>query len=65
MIAHAVGCPARTIRRELKRGWLLHRVAKYRVEERYSAGQEGYHAFEIGREAGERAVAGIPLPAYR
>jgi len=36
--------PERTIRREIERGWVLHRLERYRVEERYSAvrGQEVY-----------------------
>jgi len=37
---------ARTIRREINRGWVLHRTGKYTVESRYSAdrGQSVYEA---------------------
>jgi IS30 family transposase len=43
-IGMRIGRPARTIRREIKRGWVLHRTGKYTVQERYSAdrGQTGY-----------------------
>ena len=43
-IGESFGRPDRTIRRELKRGWVLHRLSQSRVEERYSAvrGQEIY-----------------------
>jgi IS30 family transposase len=36
-IGRRLGRPERTIRREIKRGWVLHRLEQYRVEERYSA----------------------------
>lgn len=32
-----LGRPARTIHREIRRGWVLHRTGKYTVQERYSA----------------------------
>lgn len=50
-IGKRLGRPARTIRREIKRGWVLHRIEKYRVQERYSAvrGQEGYERRMRGR----------------
>lgn len=32
-----LGRPARTVRRELQRGWVTHRTGKYTAEERYSA----------------------------
>lgn len=43
-IGERLGRPERTIRREVQRGWVLHRVERYRVEERYSAvrGQDVY-----------------------
>lgn len=37
LIGQRIGRPARTIRREIGRGWVLHRTGKYTVEERYSA----------------------------
>jgi IS30 family transposase len=37
--------PERTIRRELQRGWVLHRLSQYTVEERYSA-QRGQTIYE-------------------
>ena len=45
-IGNRLGRPARTIRREIPRGWVIHRISKYRVEERYSAdrGQTTYEA---------------------
>lgn len=36
-IGERIGRPARTVKRELERGWLVHRLERYRVEERYSA----------------------------
>ena len=36
-IGEKIGRPDRTIRREIKNGWVLHRVSYDRVEERYSA----------------------------
>jgi IS30 family transposase len=36
-IGRRLGRPPRTIRREIKRGWVLHRLERYRVQERYSA----------------------------
>lgn len=36
-IGRRLGRPARTIRREIRRGWVIHRLERYRVEERYSA----------------------------
>ncbi|MEE9368043.1 MAG: hypothetical protein V3V05_04160 [Pontiella sp.] len=43
--------PARTIHREFKRGWVLHRTGKYSVQERYSAdrGQTIYERRMGGR----------------
>ncbi len=43
-IGQTLNRPARTIRREIKRGWVIHRVSKYAVDERYSAdrGREEY-----------------------
>lgn len=32
-----LGRPAKTIRRELERGWVIHRTGQYSAEERYSA----------------------------
>lgn len=37
LIGERIGRPARTIRRELDRGWVTHRTRKYGAEERYSA----------------------------
>lgn len=37
LIGERIGRSERTIRRELKRGWVTHRISKYRVQERYSA----------------------------
>ena len=37
--------PERTIRREIQRGWVLHRLSQYSVEERYSA-QRGQTIYE-------------------
>jgi IS30 family transposase len=36
-IGTRIGRPARTICREIQRGWVLHRTGKYTVQERYSA----------------------------
>ena len=36
-IGTRLGRPARTIHREIGRGWVLHRTGKYSVQERYSA----------------------------
>ena len=36
-IGERVGRPARTIQRELMRGWVTHKTGKYSAEERYSA----------------------------
>jgi len=36
-IGDRLGRPARTIKRELERGWLTHRTGKYSAEERYCA----------------------------
>ncbi|MEE9358729.1 MAG: helix-turn-helix domain-containing protein [Sedimenticolaceae bacterium] len=36
-IGMRLGRPARTIQREIRRGWVLHRTGKYTVQERYSA----------------------------
>lgn len=36
-IGQRLGRPARTIRREIRRGWVIHRLERYRVQERYSA----------------------------
>lgn len=36
-IGERIGRPARTIKRELERGWVTHRTGKYSAEERYSA----------------------------
>lgn len=36
-IGQRLGRPAKTIKRELERGWVTHRTGKYRAEERYSA----------------------------
>lgn len=36
-IGKRLGRPARTIHREFRRGWVLHRTGKYTVQERYSA----------------------------
>ena len=45
-IGKRLGRPERTIRREILHGWVIHRIGKYRVEERYSAdrGQTAYEA---------------------
>ena len=36
-IGDRIGRPARTVKRELERGWIVHRAGKYRAEERYNA----------------------------
>jgi len=36
-IATRMGRSERTIRREIQRGWVIHQISRYRVEERYSA----------------------------
>ena len=36
-IGRRIGRPARTINRELARGWVTHRTGQYSAEERYSA----------------------------
>ena len=36
-IGDRLGRPAKTIKRELKRGWVIHRTSQYSAEERYSA----------------------------
>ena len=50
-IGKRLGRSARTIQRELRRGWVLHRTGKYTVEERYSAdrGQITYERRMSGR----------------
>ena len=50
-IGMRLGRPARTIHREFKRGWVLHRTGKYTVQERYSAdrGQTTYERRMGGR----------------
>ena len=55
-IGKRLGRPARTVRREVSQGWVIHRISKYRVEERYSAdrGQTTYEANM--RSRGTRAV---------
>ena len=46
LIGNRLQRSARTIRREINRGWVLHRTGKYTVEHRYSAdrGQSVYEA---------------------
>lgn len=44
-IGNDLNRPERTIRRELQRGWVLHRLSQYTVEERYSA-QRGQTIYE-------------------
>jgi len=44
-IGAALSRPERTIRREIQRGWILHRLSQYSVEERYSA-QRGQTIYE-------------------
>ena len=63
-IGRRLGRPARTIRREISRGWVVHRTGKYRVEERYSAdrGQTVYEAKMHSR--GPQAVIDERLQAY-
>lgn len=54
-IGQTLNRPARTIRREIKRGWVIHRVSKYAVDERYSA--------DRGREEYEKRIrsrTGVP-----
>lgn len=60
-IAERMGRSARTIRRELERGWVTHRTGKYRAEERYSAvrGQTVYE--ERMRSKGEKPAANAAL----
>jgi IS30 family transposase len=50
-IGERIGRPARTIHREFRRGWVLHRTGKYTVQERYSAdrGQTTYELRMSGR----------------
>ena len=50
-IGERIGRPARTINRELTRGWVTHRTGKYSAEERYSAdrGQTVYERRMSGR----------------
>ena len=50
-IGGRIGRPARTINRELARGWVTHRTGQYSVEERYSAdrGQTIYDRRMSGR----------------
>lgn len=45
-IAEVLGRSDKTIKRELNRGWVLHRVSKYQVENRYSSvrGQTDYES---------------------
>lgn len=46
-VAAQLGRSARTIRREILRGWVLYRLDKYRVEERYNA-ERGQAMYEAG-----------------
>jgi len=61
-IGGRIGRPARTINRELARGWVTHRTGQYSAEERYSAdrGQTVYERRMSGRTkpnpVGERLV---------
>lgn len=50
-IGERISRSARTIRREIRRGWVLHRTGKYTVQERYSAdrGQAAYERRMSGR----------------
>lgn len=50
-IGQRLGRPARTINRELTRGWVTHRTGQYSAEERYSAdrGQTVYERRMSGR----------------
>ena len=50
-IGGRIGRPARTINRELARGWVIHRTGQYSAEERYSAdrGQTIYDRRMSGR----------------
>lgn len=50
-IGERLNRPARTIRREISRGWVLVKTERYRVEERYSAnrGQTVYETRMTGR----------------
>jgi len=50
-IGERLNRPARTIRREISRGWVLVKIGRYRVEERYSAnrGQTVYETRMKGR----------------
>ena len=52
-IGERIGRPSRTIRREIRRGWVLHRTSKHTVQERYSAdrGQTTYERRMGGRTA--------------
>ena len=51
-IASQLGRSERTIRRELKRGWLIYRTGRWRVQERYNAdrAQTVYNASMTGRK---------------
>lgn len=46
LIGEKIARPERTVRREIRRGWVLHRLSQYSVEERYSA-QRGQTVYEV------------------
>lgn len=60
-IAQTLGRSARTIKREIKVGWVLHRTGKYRVQERYSA-DRGQLACERRMAKSKAKRAALPDP---
>jgi IS30 family transposase len=63
-IGERIGRPARTVRRELDRGWVTHRTGKYRAEERYSA-VRGQTVYEERMRAKGRKAKTNPALAQR
>ncbi len=63
-IGERIGRSERTIRRELDRGWVLYRIGKYRVEERYNAvrAQEAYE--KRMRKKGRKPKLNATLAEY-
>ena len=63
-IGSRLGRPAKTIKRELERGWVTHRTSKYTAEERYSA-DRGQAVYEVRMRAKGRKSKADPALAER
>lgn len=63
-IGERIGRPARTVQRELERGWVTYRTGKYSAEERYSA-DRGQTIYEQRMKAKGRKPKANPALAER